>query len=181
MQSLSGHVRPQAADSRSSVDGAPSSNVYGENQRPGGAGRKETNAYEKGKWEKGEGSTGRPNYDHRAPPGGKDGGGEEDKCPICMDEFNKEEKLSCGHSFCKDCLRRSVESMGATCPVCKDVFGEVVGDQPDGTMKNRSERSPLPGFERCGTIVIDYNIPDGIQSVREVIFLSVVHFPRVRQ
>ena len=139
MQSLSGPVRPRAAASRSSVDGAPSSNVYGENQKPGGAGRKETKEYEKCKWEKGNGSTGGPNDDHRAPPGGKDGGGEEDKCPICMDDFTNEEKLSCGHSFCKDCLRRSVESMGATCPVCKDVFGKVVGDQPDGTIILKSK------------------------------------------
>ncbi|XP_031423424.1 uncharacterized protein LOC105903019 isoform X3 [Clupea harengus] len=155
-----------AAASGSSVDGATSSSVYGENQKPGGAGRKETKEYEKCKWEKGNGSTGGPNDDHRAPPGGKDGGGEEDKCPICIDEFNNEVKLSCGHSFCKDCLRQSVESMGATCPVCKDVFGKVEGDQPDGTMKNRIDRSSVPGYGRCDTIVIDYNIPSGNQSSR---------------
>ncbi|XP_062401073.1 E3 ubiquitin-protein ligase DTX3L-like [Sardina pilchardus] len=81
-----------------------------------------------------------------------------------MDEFTDKEKLLCGHAFCKDCLRQSVESMGATCPVCKKVFGKIVGDQPDGTMTHYTQNICLPGFKRCGSIVINYHIPNGLQS-----------------
>ncbi|KAL2090708.1 hypothetical protein ACEWY4_012971 [Coilia grayii] len=117
-------------------------------------------------WEKRAGSAEARNGDHRALAGAKDGGGsaEDDNCPICMDEFNNKEKLSCGHAFCKDCLRRSVESLGASCPVCKKVFGKIEGDQPRGTMTHIIQKSSLPGFKRCDTIVINYNIPSGIQS-----------------
>ncbi|XP_055725249.1 E3 ubiquitin-protein ligase DTX3L-like [Salvelinus fontinalis] len=85
-------------------------------------------------------------------------------CPICMDIFTNKEKLSCTHEFCKECLRRSVETMGPSCPVCKDVYGKVEGDQPDGTMKHTISYTNLPGFTQCGTIVINYDIPDGKQT-----------------
>ncbi|XP_062400918.1 E3 ubiquitin/ISG15 ligase TRIM25-like isoform X2 [Sardina pilchardus] len=91
--------------------------------------------------------------------------GQQDKiCPICMEEFIDEEKLPCDHGFCKDCLRQSVESMGAICPVCKKVFGKIVGDQPDGAMTYKYQSLSLPGFKGCGRIVIDYQIPTGTQS-----------------
>uniref|UniRef100_A0AAZ3R8X7 E3 ubiquitin-protein ligase n=1 Tax=Oncorhynchus tshawytscha TaxID=74940 RepID=A0AAZ3R8X7_ONCTS len=85
-------------------------------------------------------------------------------CPICMDIFTNKEKLSCTHEFCKECLRRSVESMGPSCPVCKDVYGKVEGDQPDGTMTHTISYTNLPGFTQCDTIVINYDIPDGKQT-----------------
>ncbi|KAK7915951.1 hypothetical protein WMY93_011712 [Mugilogobius chulae] len=50
------------------------------------------------------------------------------------------------------------------CPICKDVFGLVEGDQPKGTMKWRNSPLPLPGFERCGSIEITYDIPSGTQT-----------------
>eukprot|EP00063_Salmo_salar_P047628 XP_014022463.1 PREDICTED: deltex-3-like isoform X1 [Salmo salar] len=85
-------------------------------------------------------------------------------CPICMDIFINKEKLSCTHEFCKECLRLSVETLGPCCPVCKDVYGKVEGDQPDGTMTHTISSTNLPGFTQCGMIVINYDIPDGKQT-----------------
>ncbi|KAM6980770.1 E3 ubiquitin-protein ligase DTX3L-like [Aplochiton taeniatus] len=61
----------------------------------------------------------------------------DENCPICMDTFTDKEKLKCGHEFCSGCLKKSVASqLGATCPVCKAVFGKVEGNQPEGTIGN---------------------------------------------
>ncbi|XP_062400471.1 uncharacterized protein LOC134091813 isoform X2 [Sardina pilchardus] len=148
----------------SSVDGPTSMDLYGEEeQKPGG--RKAANVYE-GQEKREAASREGPNGNHKTLTGGKDESGpsEDETCPICMDEFTDKEKLLCGHAFCKDCLRQSVESMGATCPVCKKVFGKVVGDQPDGTMTHYAQSTRLPGYKHCGSIVINYQIPSGIQS-----------------
>ncbi|XP_058648458.1 uncharacterized protein dtx3lb.3 isoform X1 [Onychostoma macrolepis] len=89
---------------------------------------------------------------------------EEETCPICMDNFTDKIKLKCGHEFCQECIRMSVESLGSICPVCKEVFGKLEGNQPDGTMTVRKSRSSLPGYPHCDTIEITYNIPSGIQT-----------------
>uniref|UniRef100_A0A8C6SHC2 E3 ubiquitin-protein ligase n=1 Tax=Neogobius melanostomus TaxID=47308 RepID=A0A8C6SHC2_9GOBI len=78
----------------------------------------------------------------------------------------KSKVKKCKHEFCEDCLERSVKSMGAMCPVCKDVFGLVEGDQPNGTMTWRTNYTRLPGFGSCGTIEINYNIPSGTQTAK---------------
>ncbi len=91
---------------------------------------------------------------------------EEETCTICMDNFTNKTKLRCGHEFCQECINMSVKSLGSICPVCKEVFGKLEGNQPEGTMNVRPSRSSLPGYPQCGTIEIIYNIPDGIQTVR---------------
>ncbi|KAK6319307.1 hypothetical protein J4Q44_G00105180 [Coregonus suidteri] len=97
--------------------------------------------------------------------GGATGGAEEDNCTICMDTFTNKKKLSCSHEFCADCLRKAVEFSGPSCPLCKAVFGKVVGDQPEGTMKVKHERSlSIPGYPGYGAIVINYDIPNGKQT-----------------
>uniref|UniRef100_A0A673J7D3 E3 ubiquitin-protein ligase n=1 Tax=Sinocyclocheilus rhinocerous TaxID=307959 RepID=A0A673J7D3_9TELE len=45
---------------------------------------------------------------------------EEETCTICMDSFTNKTKLKCGHEFCQECIRMSVESLGSICPVCKE-------------------------------------------------------------
>nr|XP_033481874.1 E3 ubiquitin-protein ligase DTX3L-like [Epinephelus lanceolatus] len=92
------------------------------------------------------------------------GDGEEEKCPICMDTFTKKTRLKCKHEFCEECLAQSKESMGPICPVCREVFGVMEGDQPDGDMTWHTNSSHLPGFPDCGTINISYNIPGGYQT-----------------
>ncbi|XP_016430705.1 uncharacterized protein LOC107757659, partial [Sinocyclocheilus rhinocerous] len=76
---------------------------------------------------------------------------EEETCTICMDSFTNKTKLKCGHEFCQECIRMSVESLGSICPVCKEVFGKLEGNQPDGTMKVTKNRFNLPGYPQCDT------------------------------
>uniref|UniRef100_A0A8C2IJP9 E3 ubiquitin-protein ligase n=1 Tax=Cyprinus carpio TaxID=7962 RepID=A0A8C2IJP9_CYPCA len=89
---------------------------------------------------------------------------EEETCSICMDSFTNKKTIKCGHEFCQECIRRSVESLGPICPVCKEVFGKMEGNQPDGKMRVRNSRWSLPGYPGCGTIEITYDIPSGIQT-----------------
>lgn len=49
------------------------------------------------------------------------------------------------------------------CPSCKTIYGEKTGTQPRGKMEVFSFQVSLPGHEDCGTILIVYNIPHGIQ------------------
>ncbi|XP_055016365.1 uncharacterized protein LOC110171288 isoform X2 [Boleophthalmus pectinirostris] len=91
----------------------------------------------------------------------------DDTCPVCLDTFTKKTQLkSCKHEFCEECLERSVKTQGAICPVCKDVFGKVEGDQPHGNMTWRKSRSSIPGYEGFGSIEISYDIPSGIQTAK---------------
>ncbi|KAG8007892.1 Extended synaptotagmin-1 [Nibea albiflora] len=92
------------------------------------------------------------------------GASEDDKCPICMDEFTNKKRLKCKHEFCEKCLTKSKENMGPVCPVCRDVFGVIEGNQPDGTMSWQYISSSLPGFSHYGTIVITYNMHGGKQT-----------------
>ena len=39
-----------------------------------------------------------------------------------------------------------------------------MGNQPDGTMDHHISSQSLPGYEGCGTIIINYRIPSGIQG-----------------
>lgn len=100
-----------------------------------------------------------------AAAGGGGGGHEEDMCPICLDTFEDKRELDCKHEFCRGCLVQSISNLGPCCPVCKHVFGNMVGNQPDGTMDAIIIPKSLPGFPRCGTIVITYHIPSGTQTV----------------
>uniref|UniRef100_A0A3B4A721 E3 ubiquitin-protein ligase n=1 Tax=Periophthalmus magnuspinnatus TaxID=409849 RepID=A0A3B4A721_9GOBI len=91
----------------------------------------------------------------------------DDICPVCLDDFTKKTQLrSCKHEFCEECLEQSVKTQGAVCPVCKDVFGLVEGNQPHGTMTWVTRPSSLPGYEGCGTVEIIYDIPSGTQTAK---------------
>ncbi|CAG5981995.1 unnamed protein product [Menidia menidia] len=89
---------------------------------------------------------------------------EEENCPICLGPFTNKEQLKCKHEFCKGCLKSAVQHGGPICPICKDVFGVIEGDQPAGTMEFFTYNTPLPGFPDCGHIAITYRIPDGVQT-----------------
>ncbi|XP_067244823.1 E3 ubiquitin-protein ligase DTX3L isoform X2 [Chanodichthys erythropterus] len=94
----------------------------------------------------------------------KDAHAEEETCAICMDSFTDKKKLKCGHEFCRDCIRMSEKSLGSICPVCKEVYGILEGNQPDGTMKVTKSSWSLPGYSHCGTLEITYYIPNGLQT-----------------
>ncbi|XP_023138142.2 E3 ubiquitin-protein ligase DTX3L [Amphiprion ocellaris] len=91
---------------------------------------------------------------------------EEETCPICMESVLAKDKktLRCKHSFCKDCLKRAFYYK-PVCPTCGEVYGILIGTQPDGgKMTVTQNSSSLLGYEKYGTIIIDYHIPSGIQK-----------------
>ena len=86
------------------------------------------------------------------------------ECPICLcDITNKKILHKCGHAFCTRCIDRAFE-ISQQCPVCSTVYGPLKGNQPKGTMSFSYQSTSLPGFGSCGTIVISYRFPSGIQG-----------------
>lgn len=86
-------------------------------------------------------------------------------CPICLEIPKKKIILhKCKHEFCEQCLNTAMLHK-PVCPVCNTPYGVVIGDQPDGRMTDYCTPDKLPGYH-CGTIVIDYSIPDGIQGAK---------------
>ncbi|XP_013998996.2 E3 ubiquitin-protein ligase DTX3L isoform X1 [Salmo salar] len=91
---------------------------------------------------------------------------EEESCPICLETIkeNKKKTLECKHSFCRRCVEKAFKTK-PVCPTCGAVYGELKGTQPKGgTMTTTKEKSSLSGYEKYGTIVIQYHIPSGIQK-----------------
>ncbi|KAL3864075.1 hypothetical protein ACJMK2_005781, partial [Sinanodonta woodiana] len=89
---------------------------------------------------------------------------EVDNCPICMETLTSPKILPCGHKFHAECIDQSLKYK-KTCPICGQVVGQLTGYQPPGKMNNqiREDITP-PGFEKCGTIEISYDFPDGVQG-----------------
>ncbi|KAM9447032.1 E3 ubiquitin-protein ligase DTX3L isoform 2-T2 [Clarias gariepinus] len=91
----------------------------------------------------------------------------EETCSICLEPMVKSEiKMleKCKHSFCKDCLKQAFK-VKPVCPTCGLIYGALNGTQPKGgKMKVTHERDSLPGYEKYGTIVIHYIIPNGVQK-----------------
>ncbi|XP_062434819.1 E3 ubiquitin-protein ligase DTX3L [Rhea pennata] len=100
----------------------------------------------------------------QAKPKAKDEEQEKDVCPICQDSFNNKQVLpKCKHAFCQSCIQQSMTYKKA-CPVCNTCYGPVQGDQPEGKMSFKMISAELPGYPRCGTIEITYDIFSGIQT-----------------
>lgn len=74
----------------------------------------------------------------------------------------------CRHAFHLLCLlamySNGNKDGSLQCPSCKAIYGEKTGTQPHGRMEVFHCQMPLPGHEDCGTILIVYNIPHGIQG-----------------
>jgi hypothetical protein len=92
-------------------------------------------------------------------------GASDDDCVICLGTITDPKRLPCGHTFCADCIKTSFDKCQPKCPSCGKLFGVMNGNQPEGTMVIKVVRQSLAGFERFDTIVIDYDIPSGIQDV----------------
>jgi len=90
-------------------------------------------------------------------------------CVICMCPMTSPKRLDCGHKFCTDCINQMFDRCQPKCPSCGRLYGVMKGNQPPGTMKWRTIAQSLQGYGPCKTIVIDYDIPDGIQNVSQLI------------
>ncbi|KAF7660111.1 hypothetical protein LDENG_00287750 [Lucifuga dentata] len=84
-------------------------------------------------------------------------------CAICLDKINDKKTLKCLHAFCSQCID-PVFKLKPACPICNTYHGVYTGTQPEGTMTVMRIWECLPGFERCGSIVIRYDFPAGIQG-----------------
>lgn len=86
-------------------------------------------------------------------------------CVICMDTEMEDPVIlkKCHHQFCRDCIE-DYFSHKPICPVCNAVYGDLFGNQPSGTATVYKDYASLPEFS-CSTLIIDYNIPDGKQTV----------------
>lgn len=89
----------------------------------------------------------------------------EEDCVICLDKIQRKKTLDCCHSFCSECLD-SLFRFKPACPICNTYYGEYTGNQPEGMMTVMRNWQSLPGYEHCGSIVIQYSFPAGIQGVR---------------
>ena len=96
---------------------------------------------------------------------GDDKDNHENECPICLDTFKNPKTLKkCQHKFCTSCIDQALK-VNNRCPVCKAPCGALRGNQPRGTMNSRFDHyTHLPGYERYGTIIINYHFPSGIQT-----------------
>lgn len=85
-------------------------------------------------------------------------------CVVCMDTEMEDPVMlnKCHHQFCRNCIK-DYFSQKPICPVCNTVYGELFGNQPPGTATVYKDDASLPEFS-CPTIIIDYKIPDGIQT-----------------
>jgi superfamily II DNA or RNA helicase len=45
--------------------------------------------------------------------------GEEDMCPICMNDYDQPTMTTCNHWFCSDCIATALIRTGAKCPMCR--------------------------------------------------------------
>lgn len=110
----------------------------------------------------------------------------EEDCIICMEKLSVASGYSdvtdskalgpmvvgrltkCSHAFHLLCLLAMYcngnKDGSLQCPSCKTIYGEKTGTQPWGKMEVFRFHMSLPGHEDCGTILIVYNIPHGIQG-----------------
>ncbi|XP_059575304.1 probable E3 ubiquitin-protein ligase DTX3 [Alligator mississippiensis] len=99
-------------------------------------------------------------------PGGSGEEEPESQCPICLGEIQNRKTLEqCRHAFCEGCITRALQVKRA-CPMCGRFYGRLVGNQPENGRMLVSKDSGLllPGYEKYGTIIIQYVFPPGVQG-----------------
>ena len=85
-------------------------------------------------------------------------------CRICLCDFTDKKTLhKCGHSFCTGCIDEAFKHQ-KKCPICSQVYGPLIGNQPPGKMTDTARPTRLAGFEDCGSIAITYTFDGGVQG-----------------
>lgn len=120
---------------------------------------------------------------------GSNSEGDESKssCIICQEELWPEQYKSdpnsqpegsdhlpvaikkCGHQFHLQCIKQWVSEQ-PICPLCRVPVVVISGHQPQtpgSRMEVEEEASSLPGHESCGTIIINFFIAPGIQTLHD--------------
>lgn len=90
-------------------------------------------------------------------------------CSICQSGTEPSAKRilsKCLHEFCSRCIDKHFEEVSPSCPNCKTYYGKPLGNQPYGFMWYYTVNQFLPGYPGTDTIIIEYEIPDGSQTVR---------------
>lgn len=91
-----------------------------------------------------------------------------DPCVICREEPIVPKSLSCGHTFCMECIDKWLKTR-AICPTCNKSQGVQYGNQPvGGTMGMIYSHYYVHGFEFTGSYTIFYNFLSGKQTVRQM-------------
>jgi len=96
-----------------------------------------------------------------------------DDCVICLEQMTNPKELDCGHKFCENCIAAYFEKGQPKCPSCGKLFGILKGNQPPGSFTSRNlPQLNLCGYEHHGAIEIIYHIPDGIQTVSNILCIA---------
>ena len=97
-----------------------------------------------------------------------------DECVICLDNLHNDsgERVvalsKCAHAFHYNCIRASLDKVGAKCPYCSQSIqaytaATPLGQCPSGTMNVYRSSESCSGYEPSQTLKISYNIPSGTQ------------------
>lgn len=89
---------------------------------------------------------------------------EECECSICLDDLSTQVAVKlqkCGHEFHKLCIENALSRRNA-CPICRTAVGEPQGKMPCGKMTITASSNECQGYT-CGSIIITYRIPGGLQ------------------
>ncbi|KAL3864670.1 hypothetical protein ACJMK2_006332 [Sinanodonta woodiana] len=99
-------------------------------------------------------------------------GDTDDSCTICMCLKTDPKSLSCGHSFCSECINQMLKHK-PVCAICGNIVGIITGNQPeDGSMSVKTSPIDLAGYEGHGCIEITYDFPAGRQGVSMHCFIK---------
>lgn len=98
-------------------------------------------------------------------------------CSICMDPIEDSVRsLPCGHSFHSSCIKKQFNYQ-PKCPCCGKIYGQLRGEVLKGQiMLDNKTTDRLAGYPECGTIEINYMIPDGSQQVSHIICCQRLNF-----
>ena len=88
-----------------------------------------------------------------------------ESCSFCKSDTVDLLIVDCGHTLCSQCANMPRWRGVRRCRKCLRPFGKPKGMQPQGCkMTISTNLTSLPGYRDCGTIVITYYIPSGIQT-----------------